>query len=99
MRAMNADAKIVAMANGLKLVPGDPVEEILKFCRSKIRGWIRKYGSIRSVLDLERIVCEELNLTIHEIWSDEDLEKLIKDYEEDGDPAFNLLRADLDENT
>ncbi len=99
MRTISADPKIIAMANGLKLVPGDPVREILKFCRSRIRGWIRKYGSIRSILDLERVVCEELNLTIHEIWKDEDLEELIKNYQEDGDPAFNLLRADLDENT
>ena len=53
MRTISADPKIIAMANGLKLVPGDPVKEILKFCRSRIRGWIQKYGSIRSVLDLE----------------------------------------------
>jgi hypothetical protein len=99
MRAISTDPKILAMANGLKLAPGDPVQEILNYCRSRVRGWLQKYGSICSIRDLERIVCEELNLMIHEVWSDDDLENLIKEYEHDGDPAFNLLRADLDEKT
>ncbi len=99
MKSISSDPLILAMANGLKLAPGDPVQQILVFCRDRIRGWMRKYKSTQSILDLERIVCEELNLTIREIWRDEDLDDLITEHVEAGDPAFALLRADLDENT
>lgn len=99
MRALNSAPEIIAMANGLKLVPGDPVPEILRYCKNRIRGWLLEHSRIRTISDLEQIVCEELNLTIHEIWSDGDLEKLVRDYVEEGDTGFSLLRADMDENT
>ncbi|SRR5258706_2525708 len=98
MKTLNQEPEIIAMANALRLV-GDPVESILDFCRSKIAKWIKDNGSIRTIWDLERIVCEKLNLVIHEVWSDDDLDKLIKNYVEEGDVIFDILKRDLDEQT
>lgn len=98
MKTLNQEPEIIAMANALHLV-GDPVESILDFCRKKIAKWIKEVGSIRTIWELERIVCEKLNLVIHEVWSDDDLDKLIKNYVDEGDFIFDILKKDLDEQT
>lgn len=99
MRAISSDTSIVAMANGLKLAPGDPVVQILAYCRDRIHDWMRKYKSIQSIFDLERIACIELNLEIREIWRDEDLDDLISESVEGGDTAFAYLKVDLNADT
>ena len=87
------------MANALHLVGSNPIESILDYCRNKIAKWIKEYDSICTIWDLERIVCEKLNLTIYEVWSDDDLEKIVKNCVEEGDVVFAHLKKDLDEKT
>jgi len=60
-----------------------------------IRGASR---SIKNIRDLQTVVCERLNLTVHEIWSDHDLEQIVKMYVET-DSVFAYLPKDLDANT
>jgi hypothetical protein len=99
MRALNQEPEIVAMANALRLVGSDPVESILDFCRRKIAGWVKECGQVRTIWDLERVVCEKLNLVIHDVWSDEELDRLAANYIEEGDIIFAHLRKDLDDKT
>ncbi len=98
MKTLSQEAEIIAMANALRLV-GDPVESIIDFCRQKIARWIDGPRSIRTIWDLEKIICEKLNLVIHEVWNDDDLEELIRNYVEEGEIVFAHLKADLDAKT
>ena len=99
MKALSSEPEIIAMANALRLGDGDPVSNIINFCRNKIAAWIKESGSVRTAWDLEKLVCERLNLVIEHIWSDEDLEKLIQRYVDEGDYVFAHLKKDLDEHT
>jgi hypothetical protein len=99
MKTLSQEPEIVAMANALRLAGDDPVESILDFCRCKIARWIKDCGSVRTIWDLERIVCEKLNLLIHDVWSDEELDRLVANYIEEGDIVFAHLKKDLDDKT
>ena len=87
------------MANALHLADGDPVANLVSFCRNKIAKWIKECGPIQTAWDLERLVCQKLNLVIEHIWNDDDLDKLIKTYVDEGDIVFAHLKKDLDEQT
>ena len=99
MKTLSSEPEIIAMANALRLGDGDPVSNIINFCRNKIAKWVEDFGPVRTAWDLEKIVCEKLNLVIEHIWSDDDLDILIHSYVEDGDIVFAHLRKDLDEQT
>jgi hypothetical protein len=49
-------------------------------------------------MDLEQLVCERLQLVCEEIWSDEDLNAVIRKYIALGEPVFASLRMQLDES-
>lgn len=99
MKTLSSEPEIIAMANALHLADGDPVANIVNFCRNKIEAWVRECGSVRTIWDLEKIVCKKLNLVIEHIWSDDELDSLIKSYVNDGDFVFAHLKKDLDEHT
>jgi len=99
MKTLSFEPEIIAMANALHLADGDPVANIVNFCRNKLARWIAECGPVRTAWDLEKIVCQKLNLVIEHVWSDDDLDKLIKTYVEDGDFVFAHLKKDLDEHT
>src|SRR6266550_9177308 len=98
MKTLSHEPEIMAMARALRLI-GDPVESIIDYCRKKIAKWIEGNRAIRTIRELEQIVCEKLNLIIHEVWNDDELENLIGTYVEEGDLVFAHLKADLDETT
>ena len=60
---------------------------------------LKECGTIRTAWDLEKLVCEKLNLVIEHVWSDDDLDKLIKRYVDESDFVFAYLKKDLDEST
>lgn len=99
MKTLSSEPEIIAMANALRLGEGDPVVNIINFCRNKIARWITELGPVRNIWDLEKIVCQKLNLTIEHVWSDADLEKIIETYVGEGDFIFEYLKRDLDEHT
>jgi len=68
------------MATGLGLKRGDPVTAILEYCRKTAFAMLRKAKSIATIWELERVLCAELNLAVHEIHSDEDMNLFIREY-------------------
>lgn len=100
MKTLSQELPIISMAHALGIHEGDPVEGIMDFCRSKIQKLTAGCGPIRSIDELERIVCDKLNTTIIEVWADEDLAALIEKHaRQEKDFAFAALRKDLDSET
>jgi hypothetical protein len=60
---------------------------------------VRDAGPIRTVKQLEALVCEKLQLVFEEVWSDEDLDAVIRKYVALGEQVFASLRIQLDEST
>lgn len=88
------------MAHGLGIHGEDRVAAIKRFCREKVQTLIGGTGPVHTVEELERRVCERLNLTIIEVWSDEDLKNVIETYARgERDLAFAGLKHDLDVET
>jgi hypothetical protein len=97
MKSLALDPKIIATAAGLRLDGADPVESILNYCRKRVTKVLKRARAIQTIWDVERIVCEHLNLTIHEIWNDDELLSLSKRYaKEEGDPKFAALEMELE---
>src|SRR5882757_7923236 len=97
MNSLNSEAKILAMARGLGVAENDAVDNILRFCQERVRAVWRKTKSLASIWDLERALCNELNLTIHEIHNDEELNQLSVRYAKEAeDPVFGSLAMHLE---
>lgn len=100
MKPLSEEHQIISMAHGLGIHEGDCVEGIKEFCRCKVRDLISNAGPISSIDELERIVCEKLNVTIVEVWNDTDLAALIEKYaRQEKNIGFAALRKDLDAET
>ena len=99
MKKLSREPQIVAMANALRLTGSDNVQSIIDFCFGKIAKWIKAHGPVHTIWDLEKLVCEKLNLVIYDIWGDNDLDELIKNFVDEGDIVFAHLKADFDEKT
>ena len=100
MLTLRQEPQIIAMAHALGVRSGDSVEGIKEFCRRKVQALIADEAEITTIEDLERLVCQRLQLRIIEVWSDEDLDATIEEYARRGkDPAFAYLKKDLDLET
>ena len=70
--------------------------QITRYCTSRIHE-LSRGEHVESLADLERVVCEKLNLVIEEIESDDDIEKLVQKYAVgDKDPAIASIRTHFD---
>lgn len=97
MNSLNSEAKIVAMARGLGVAEDDAVANILRFCQERVRAVWRKTKALATIWDLERALCDHLNLTIHEIHNDEELNELSVRYAKEAkDPVFGSLAMHLE---
>lgn len=101
MNNLNKSYKIIRIANDLNLPSKrSPVKEILKYCHELVSEWIRLYRKkINSLYDLELLICEKLNLAFEIVYSDEDLERIIKKYTDMKEIIFASLKTDLDKDT
>lgn len=101
MTSLDREYEIDLLAKGLGVAGQGrlPVAAIIDYCRTKISGWIPRSAALTRVEQLERIVCENLHLVIEEIWSDGDLERLIRKYVALGEIGFAHLAEELDEGT
>jgi len=96
MNALNIDPNIIGMANALNL-KGEPVSAIMEYCRKRVAKLLKMARSVKTPWDLERLVCEDLNLVIHEVWNDNELEEFRHRYSvEEDDGAFAALGLQLD---
>jgi hypothetical protein len=97
MNTLSFDPKIIGMAHSLKLNGDDPLQSIMAFCRKRVAQMLKAGGAIQTIWDFEILVCRHLNLVIHEIWSDEELQAFSFRYAKDeGDPSFGALGMQLE---
>ena len=97
MNALTCDPKVVAMAAGLRLSRADPIQSIINYCKDRVTQILKRTRSVRTIWDLERVVCEHLNLVIHRIFNDDELKVLSERYaREEGDPKFAALDMELE---
>ena len=92
---LNAELPIIGLANALELDVHEPVEAIRIFCRQKVERFLRGASKVTSMVELQRIVCAHLNLTVHEVWSDEDVQALARQYVAAGEVIFSTLATQL----
>ena len=92
---LNTHPRVIGLANALELYGGDPVESIRAFCQSKIARFLRGVKRVASMVELQQIVCVHLNLTVHEVWSDAELEDLKRRYVGSGEIIFATLAGQL----
>jgi hypothetical protein len=99
MKALALDPKIISLANTLQIDSADPVKGIRKFCTNRVRHLVRNRQTLDDIRELQKLVCENLNLTVHEIWSDTELQEVASSYIVQGEPVFAFLKDDLDSGT
>ena len=100
MNCLDQDMRVVELARGLGAgTPRRPVEAIIGFCRSLVEGWMRRAGDIRSIQDLERLVCARLGLEFQEFRHAGELEAIVRQHVGAGDVVFASLPTLFDEQT
>ena len=100
MQTLAGHRQIVSLALSLGL-PGDrPVEEVKSFCVAKVKELIGRGRVPDSIEEIERIVCEKLNITIVEVWNEDHIDDVIKLYaRQNKDPIFATIREELRDDT
>lgn len=100
MQALSDHPKIVSLALSLGL-PGDrSVEEVKAFCVAKVKGLLGKGNMPDSIEEIERIVCEKLNITIVEVWNEDHIDDVIDKFaRKNKDPIFATIRDELRDDT
>jgi hypothetical protein len=99
MKSLSKESEIIALAQRLNLGRGDPVKNILNYCLERVRAVIAKRGPATTIEEVEHVLCEELNLYIREVNSEEGLSQLVEAHLEVGDLGFALLSQYFDEHT
>lgn len=80
MTILNDEPAIISMANELNLDPSQPADAIKAYCRDKVRRYLRRAARITNIETLQQIICKRLNLTVHEIRSDDDIQRFAAEY-------------------
>ena len=100
MRALDRDLQVIELARRLALSGGGSVaESVLSYCRRLLEGWVSQAGNIRSVQELEGLVCQRLNLEFQEFRHPGELDAIVRQHVEAGDVVFASLPALFDEDT
>ena len=85
MTSLNDEPAIISMANELNLDPSQPADAIKAYCRDKVKGFLRRAARITNIEAMQQIVCKRLNLTVHEIWCDDDIKRFAAEYKAAGE--------------
>ena len=100
MKKLDSEYEIHKLAAGLKVDwQQNAVQNIIALCHEKISKWTKGIFKIRSIQELEALVCEKVKLVFEEIYSEDDLNAVIRKYVGLGEPIFATLKTDLDEKT
>ena len=100
MLKLDQAPEIISMALTLKRDPrGGAVAEIIRYCHEKIAEYVAKVGRVRTLDQLQAMLCKRLHLVFEEVWSDEDLDQITKKYVEMGEFGFASLRIQLEGDT
>jgi hypothetical protein len=77
---------------------GNVLDRVLAYCMLQIGTWADE-ERVATLADLEALACRRLNLEFEEIWSDDDIERLVRKYAEQGEFAFAYIRTAFDGET
>lgn len=99
MKPLAQEPEIIRMADALRVGPGNAVENILRYCRNKVSKWCDEVGDVKTIDELERIVCGKLRLVFEEFYDDAGLQRIIQRYADFGEKIFKTLPDLFDENT
>jgi hypothetical protein len=98
MSRLDRDHDVVALARELDL-RGNSIEAIIRFCEEKIGRWISEFGTVADISALEGLVANRLGLVFEEVYSDDDLERIIRKYVGLGEYVFATLHNELGPET
>jgi hypothetical protein len=97
---LNREQDVIRMAAELGLDwKVDPVASIVDYCLAKIRTWLDEAPPVSTITELERLVCDRVQLHVEEFRSDAELHELVSRYTHLGEPIFQDLLDDFDEGT
>ena len=98
---LDREYSVIRMASELNLpASATPVSSIVRFCLQRIDTWLREGGATtRTLSELQEMACTRLRLVFHEVWSDDDLRRVISKYVTMGEVVFATLADDLDPQT
>ncbi len=93
MSAIDRDQKVIQMTADLGLDWREaPTEAVLTFCKQRIAGWLSDAPDVRTLDDLEALVCKKQRLVIEEFSSDDELDAVIAKYVAKGEYVFAAQR-------
>ena len=99
MLKLDQASEIISMALTLKRDPRrGAVAEIIRHCHEKIAEYIAKVGNVKTLDQLQAVLCRCLHLVFEEAWSDDDLDRITKKYVEMGELGFASLRMQLEDD-
>ena len=100
MNRLEDEPDVIALAAELGLRGrANTVEAIIEFCLAKVGSWVAGTPRVLSIGDLEKLVAHRLGIVFEEVWTEADLDALIRKYVKLGDPVFAYLKHDLDGST
>lgn len=100
MSVIDRDQKVIQMAADLGLDWREtPTEAIIEFCKRRIAGWLSGASDVRTLDDLESLVCEKLWLVMEEFSTDDELDAIIAKYVAKGEYVFVTQRDELGPET
>ncbi len=100
MNRLDDEPDVIALAAELGLRGGaSTVEAIVDFCIRRVGGWAAGERRASSIAELEKLVARRLGIVFEEIWTDADLDAVIRKYVKLGDAVFAYLKHDLDGST
>lgn len=99
MRKLDRAPEIVEMASALGLSGPSPVEAIIKHCIEKVSSWCQDAGGIKSIKQVEELVCKRLNLVFEEFSDLDGLKAIIRKYMAKGETVFATLISEFDDQT
>lgn len=100
MTTLSDDPKIISLAHALGIHEGGRVEGILGYCQNKVRSLLAGAGLIRSIDDLQCLICEKLHITIIEVYNDSDISAVVEKYaRQEKEPAFAGIGNELTDDT
>lgn len=98
MKKLDREQEVIKLAAGLQVDwQQNAVKNIIALCHGKISKWTK--SKVKTIDELERLVCENVKLVFEEVWTDDDLKAVIKKYVQMGERIFATLTTDLDEGT
>jgi hypothetical protein len=100
MSKLDSEQAIIKLAAGLQVDwQKNAVQNIVGLCHEKISKWLKNSTPVRSIKQLEILVCKKLKLVFEEVWDDDQLNNVIRKYVRLGEVIFATLKDDLNDQT